>query len=194
MILPNHYSVEQHAGDPFAAFDPATNTISLQGESAPFVPLAVYKCLTKMAIAIMPPQFLPDFEHTIRWLRNPNHEDGATDIAASALCKVLFQPGPMQTDAGWCLLLGRRSPDAMIPDALFILTIANQSFQIMVPCSPGDKHLVGHKVPLPEYPAFHGFGYEFGEPYGSTLNLSSPMRQRVTVSASMRSDHAAKVT
>lgn len=190
----DHYSIEQHAGNPFAAFDPATNTIALQAESPPFVPLAVFKCLTKMAIAIMPPQFLPKFEHTIRWLRNPRHADGAADIAASALCKMLFQPGPMRNDAGWCLLLGRRSPDAMIPDALFILTIANQSFQIMVPCSPGDNHWVGQKVPLPEYPAFYGFGYEFGEPYSRTLNLSSPDRQRITVSASMRSDHATKVT
>ena len=189
----DRFSIEQCEGDPFATFDAPTNTLALEGQSAPFVPLAVYKCLTKMAIAIMPPPFLPRFEHTLRWLKNPNHSDGANAISSAALCKLLFQPGPMRTDAGWCLLLGRRSPDAMIPDVLFVLTIANQSFQIMVPCSPGDNHWVGKQVPLPEYPAFYGFGYEFGEPYGSTLSLSSPARQRITVTASMHSDSATKI-
>jgi len=42
-------------------YRPAANMLALQGESAPFVPFAVYMCLTKMAIAIVPPQSLPNF-------------------------------------------------------------------------------------------------------------------------------------
>jgi hypothetical protein len=77
-----------------------TNTLSLSAESQPLVPLAAYKCLVKMAIAIMPPRFLPMFEHTIRWLLNPDHADGAADVAASAKCNFQFQPGPMPHPQG----------------------------------------------------------------------------------------------
>lgn len=177
--------IKQYADDPLSKFDEGTATIDMGGKSAPFTPLAVYKSLTKMALAIMPPAFLPNFAHTIDWIKKKDHAVGAADVAASAKCRFMFQPGPMPPDYGHCTLLGRKSPDALIPYMLFSLTMANQTFQIMVPCTPGDNHLVGHKVAMPEYPAYYGFGYEYEEPVGTTLDLASPDKVRIQISGSL---------
>lgn len=188
----DRFEIRQYEDDPFASFDWATNTLTMSAESQPLVPLAVYKCLTKMAIAVMPPRFLPIFVDTINWLKNPNHAEGAADVAASAKCNIQIQPGPMRTDAAWCLLLSRKDPNALLPETIFVLSIANHSFQIMIPCSPGNNHLIGHKVPLPEYPAFYGLGYEFGEPSTIRRDLSSPVRQRIMLSGSIHVEVAIK--
>jgi hypothetical protein len=181
------FKVEQYYDDPFASIDVATKTVTMASESQPCTPLAIYKCFTKMAIAIMPPHFLHDYRQTIAWLMNGLHEEGAADVASMAKCLFQFQPGP-QPNTGRCLLFKKRIPNTLIPDTIFVLTVGNQSFQIMIPCLPCDNALVGKSVPLPTYPAFYGMGYEFGEPHTKTWNLSSTQRQRIPISISLTAE------
>lgn len=185
--------IKQYADDPLSKLDTTNSTINLTGKSSPLTPLAVYKSLTKMALAVMPPAYLQMFAHTIDWIKNKNHTLGAADVAASAMCRFTFQPGPMPPDYGHCTLLLRKSPDALVPYMLFVLTMANQTFQIMVPCTPRDNNLVGHKIAMPEYPAYYGIGYEYGEPTGTTLDLTSPNKVRIPISGSLTGDEI-KVT
>ena len=179
--------IEQYESDPFATYDAERGVLDLQGESQPFVPIAAYKSLVKMGLAVMPPEHFRHFGHAVNWIKNQNHEDWAADVGASAQCCFLFQPGPIPPEHAWCMLLGRRAHDAVLPHMLFILTVANQSFQVMLPCSPGDNHWVGHRLELPVYPAFYGFGYEFGEPQRGNIPLSSPTKQPIRVSGSLSS-------
>lgn len=148
--------------------------IELGDELAPFIPLAVYKSLTKMALAVMPPAYLPKFAHAVDWIKRKNHAVGAAQVAGSAKCRFIFQPGPMPPDYSHCTLLVRKSPDALIPYMLFSLTMGNQTFQIMVPWTHCDNHLVGHTFVMPEFPAYYGHGYKFGGPVATTLDLASP--------------------
>ena len=180
--------ITQIVGDPLAVHDPVTNTIDITSSSQPLVPIAVYKSLVKMAIAIMPPGELPNFKHTIEWVQKTDHKEWAADVAASAICVAQFLPGPQPTDFGWGILFRRRHPSAKLPYMIFVVRFGNQSFQIMIPCSPRDNHWVGERVEMPLYPAFYGLGHEYGELMRSRLPLSSAEPTSVDISLSFTSD------
>src|SRR5262245_31176091 len=71
----NWIEIKQYESDPFATYDAERGVVDLQGESQPFVPIAAYKSLVKMGLAIMPLEHFRHFEHVVIWLRNRNHED-----------------------------------------------------------------------------------------------------------------------
>ena len=180
-VMGDQSEMTERVDGPLSESDKKAETFATSDQSVSFTPLAVYKSLTKMALAVMPPAYLPKFRHTIDWIRKKNHAVGAAEVAGSAKCRFIFQPGPMPPDYYHCTLLVRKSPDALIPYMLFCLTMANQTFQIMVPQTPCDNHLVGQKFAMPEYPAYYGYGYKFGDPMGTTLDLAAPDRVRIEI-------------
>jgi hypothetical protein len=176
--------------DPLVTWDPATKTLSVTAHTQPHVPLAVFKALTKMALAIMPAADLQHFHHAIARVRDPDHAKDSADFALSAKCYLTFLPGPMPPDIGWVRLLRRRAADAELPYMLLVTQFRNAAMQIMVPCCPLDNHWVGQKVRFPPYPVFYGYGYHWGEPTREVRDLSSPVRQSIPFRGQLKSDEA----
>jgi hypothetical protein len=179
--------MQNYLSDNIIQIRPEVNEILIKAETQPFVPLAVFKCFAKMAISVMPEADVPDYGHTINWIMNPDHSVDSEHFKWLT-CYNTFQPGPMPKSFGWSLLLKRKSDKTLLPSMVYVVTTMNQSFQIMLPCSHKDNHLIGQRVPIPPYPSFAGLDYDFGVPIRKPLDLSSPNKTRVTVSIETKSD------
>jgi len=53
--------------------DDVDKSFTIKAERKPYTPIAVYKCFAKMALSIMPPDYLPYFKNTLDWIREENH-------------------------------------------------------------------------------------------------------------------------
>lgn len=184
--------MQNYLTDNIVALRPEENAMVVSAETQPFVPIAAFKCFAKMALSVMPETDVPDYGHTISWILNPDHAVDAEHFKWLT-CYNTFLPGPMQPGFGWSLLLKRKDDAALLPSMIYIVTTMNQSFQIMLPCSHKDNHLIGNKVQIPSYPSFAGLDYEFGVPVRNALPLGSPDRMRIAVSLETKADSMTKV-
>ena len=120
--------------------DEANKTVRLTLDRPAYVPMGVFKCLVKMAIAIMPPEEEQKCDHLKKWILRPTH---TFESYAYRPLRVLYQlaPGPLPNDRVACYLL-RRKPDSA-DDCLymqFILLLSNHVLQIALP-----MHVEDHK-------------------------------------------------
>jgi hypothetical protein len=102
-----------------------------------FVPIAVYKCLTKMALTLMPEEELDNFSDTFKWIKEKQHKDSNyvfdSLISFYSYSRVQF---PFIT----AILLKRKEQIKRdIPYIIFRLTYANFSFQTYIPLCRLDK-------------------------------------------------------
>lgn len=119
--------------------DEASRTVKLTLDRPAYVPMGVFKCLVKMAIAIMPPEEESKCAHLKKWILEPIHS------FESYRCRPLsihyqFAPGPLPNDRVACWLL-RRKPERA-DDCLymqFILQLSNHVFQIALPMHVEDR-------------------------------------------------------
>jgi len=122
--------------------DEATNTVKLTLDRPSYVPMGVFKCLVKMAIAVMPPEEEKRCAHLKKWILLPEHTFESYPYKP---LQVLYQfvPGPLPNDRVSLWLL-RRKPERA-DDCLymqFILQLSNHVFQIALPMHVEDrKHL-----------------------------------------------------
>ncbi len=140
--------IENHEGDSIAEFQETEKTITIKAKRASYIPIAVYKCLTKMALTIMPEEHLEDFQLTLDWI---NEEDHKTSPISFPSLKVLFSlasgahPYPFTTIA----LLNRKedAPDN-VPHMVALLAYGNFAFQIWLPLSRKDASLADKNVTM----------------------------------------------
>lgn len=96
-----------------------------------FVPIAVYKALVRMAIALMPRDELTEFKPVIDWLLEKD-----SNIRPETLCsKVLHVVIPAFPEPDTvCAVLARRHTDELdLPYMVFVLLFSNYAFQVFVP-------------------------------------------------------------
>lgn len=98
-----------------------------------FVPIAVYKCLTKMALTIMPEEELHNFSNTFEWINELKH-DNSRFVFDSLLLVYSESETPLPLRA--TLFKRKHNVQKDIPYNIFRLTYATFSFQIYIPlCS-----------------------------------------------------------
>jgi hypothetical protein len=119
--------------------DEANRTVRLTLDRPAYVPMGVFKCLVKMAIAIMPPEEEQKCDHLKKWILLPTHTFESYPYQP---LRVLYQfaPGPLPNDRVVCCLL-RRKPDSA-DDCLymqFMLQLSNHVFQIALPMHVEDR-------------------------------------------------------
>jgi hypothetical protein len=104
-----------------------------------FVPIAVYKCLTKMALTIMPEKELNNFSNTLKWIKEKKH-DNSNYVFESLL--IFYSYSKVQFPFISAILMKRKeSIDNGMPNFIFRLTYANFSFQTYIPlCSLDSAH------------------------------------------------------
>lgn len=179
--------INQRSEDSLAHLDAGAEPgLEIATPSQQFVPLAVFKCLSKMGLAIMPIADLCNFCETIDWIRQTEHAKRADRFSGVASCYHSFLPGTMAPDFVWTRLWRRKSPGADLPFMLFVVVFANQALQIMIPGSLCDNHWVGTPVVLPPDPVFYGWDYDHGAPMRETIPLASAKKEPIYFSALYR--------
>jgi hypothetical protein len=122
--------------------DPLPRSISTR----PYVPIAAFKALTRMALACLPRAELATFEAAIEWVNNPDHEFDARAFGPlSCVLHLYAAPFP----APWAILSLRGDHDVRVPYALFHLGDGCAMFQVVVPLCSRDEDLDGQTLVIP---------------------------------------------
>lgn len=172
--------ISQTDDDPICTIEDSEIVISV--ESPTLIPIAVYKCFTKMALSVMPEQYLPDLQDTISWVRRADHEWLSEEFSWLTSYHS-FIPGPIDSKYGFVCLLKRRQNEAELPYMLFVVAFTNQAFQIMLPCCHMDNQLIGKNVAIPWFPFGRDFHPEFGPPRRAVIPLGTSTATRAELSA-----------
>lgn len=133
--------------------DHAAKTIRRVGEVPTHIPMAVFKCLVKMAISIMPPVEVCNFKETIAWITTKKH----SNFYSSSTGKKLFVryrmiPGFNVTKFPCCQLFRRKASAWRGPYMLFLLTYGCFSYLIEVPTTHDATYHHVATIPFPVLP------------------------------------------
>jgi hypothetical protein len=183
--------VSETAGDRFTRINPEQKQAIFTTETQKFVPLAVYKCFTKIALSLMPEAELAHYGETMKWVMNPDHKHDAW-LFKDLSCYRQMTPGPFPDAFGFVELLKRRSVQLDLPYMVLVVGTQNLNFQIYPPLCDLDVHLNGKEIRIPRFPAGFGAGYRYGETAITQMNLSSPNEITVGVTTDMRAESMTK--
>ncbi len=152
--------------------DEINKTVTLKAIRATYIPIAIYKCLTKMALTIMEENELINYENALEWINEEQH-DKSRFIIDNLKCIFSFTPGPLPHDFTTCTLFKRKDDHVdNVPYMIFLLAYGNYTFQIYLPMSSkdcGNGELVS--IPTP-----YDFKNEFGAPIYKILDFSSKLK------------------
>jgi hypothetical protein len=132
-------NVHMRVNDARHELDEATKSVKLTLERQPYVPMGVFKCLVKMAIAVMPPEEEQRCAHLKKWILLPDHTFESYPYKPLSII-YQFVPGPLPNDQVSYWLL-RRKPERA-DDCLyiqFVLQLSNHVFQIALPMHVEDR-------------------------------------------------------
>jgi hypothetical protein len=138
--------------DVITKFDEINKTITFEALGPSYRPIAIYKCLTKMALTIMPEEYLDKFKATMSWINEPDHEKSPHDFKSLyALFSIATGSKPF-----WFVTasLFKRKDDApdKVPYMFLLLAYGNFTFQIYLPLCPEDKQYSGDKFSMILFP------------------------------------------
>jgi len=124
-------------------------TLSLNTDK--FIPIGVYKCLTKMALTIMPETEVVLFDRTFKWLQEEKHSE--TEFRLDNLWVIYSQLTEDMTFPHMSVnLLKRRSISSpLLPSFIFRLSYFKFSFQIYLPLCDLD---IGKKFTIHDFKYF----------------------------------------
>jgi hypothetical protein len=132
--------IKNHENNEFTKINFDDNTITINGFRQPYVPIAVFKCLVKIAISIIPYDLLIYFEDTKKWLLEDSHKDTKYDIQPIFTLLTLI-PG-VRPFGDLSITVARRKDDSVkVPFMQMAIYFGNLGFQIIVPCKIKNIHL-----------------------------------------------------
>lgn len=100
------------------------------------IPVDAYKGLVKIAIALMPASDLEEYEETVEWVANPDHDFDLNvfrDLTCVGWLTNLPSPHP------WTILATRIAPDQPWPGRLLFLGIGRVILQVAIPMGQLDE-------------------------------------------------------
>jgi hypothetical protein len=153
-----------------------TSEVKLVVNNQPYIPIHVFKCLMKMAIAIMPKEVLPKLDLAIKFIQN---EVTLNDLPKVEFlkCAMDFIPAPMLVNSPIAIVYKRKNPEGLLPEFVFKLCYKQLTMQILVPFSTGDNHLYKnkHKGVILFAPNLIPFEVirQFGSPQRKIVNFNS---------------------
>ncbi|MES2238809.1 MAG: HNH endonuclease [Bacteroidota bacterium] len=162
--------VESHDGErEIFEFDEINKTVTLKAIRATYIPIAIYKCLTKMALTIIDEDELVNYENTLEWINEEEHENSRFKVS-NLKCFYSFTPGPLPHNFTTCVLFKRKENNIdNVPYMIFLLAYGNYTFQIYVPLSKKDSG----DIEFTAIPNPFDFENEFGTPKYRLLDFSS---------------------
>jgi len=121
-------------------------TISADLTTQPYVPVRLLKCLTKMALAIMPEADLVHCARPLEWIRGANDEQGLEDVREGmtflSFLPIVF-PRPMAS------LFKRTTLDHPMPAYIFCVGVASLLLQSYLPLCSLDDLWSGRQIASP---------------------------------------------
>ena len=143
---------DSHLADGFEAF--ALPWVEGRGE-AQAVPVAAWKGLVRLALAVAPASELHHFGDTAEWVANPEHSLDAGLLRGEG-CHVYVTPAPVASP--FVALARRVGDEGRWPYALFFLGSGRAVFQTHLPLCPLDEDLDDPAVRGPELSMTVGSG------------------------------------
>ena len=137
-----------------------------------YYPIAVYKCLIKMALTLIPEEELCNFKNTLDWICKDSFIDDGYNLN-NLLCFFAFAPGIYRNNFIQAWLLKRKDNISNVPYVLFVLMFRNYFFQVWLPLSSKDSHLMRQKVDLSYFPTPFDDYCPYGEIRRMLFDLSS---------------------
>lgn len=138
--------------------DNITTTIDIEnkkiirtGTVPSYTPIAVFKCLVKMAITLMPEKEIENFRETINWILNKKHSN-YYDADKKLLVWYKMIPGFNVTKYPACLLYRRKTHISKVPYMLFSLTYGCFSYFLEIPTSKENESHCNMNIPFPPIP------------------------------------------
>ncbi|EPJ3803465.1 HNH endonuclease [Morganella morganii] len=148
--------------------DVKNKTLTYIFEVEPHIPAAVYKCLVKIGISIIPECEVANFKHTIQWINNPNH---SRHFLKPLTLLSSFIPGPKPNKKLTIFVLKKLDLVSTKPSYLLVMGFGNLTYQIIVP-SDLDTKLGGpdlvFRVPTP-----FDKGWQYGPPQKNVVDLTN---------------------
>ncbi|MCK9420162.1 MAG: hypothetical protein M0R70_12365 [Nitrospirae bacterium] len=112
----------------------------------PYIPSAVYKCLAKIALSVMPNEELFFFRKAISWVRSENH----AKIISPQVVIITFAPGRYTKPA--LIVLRRKHNNANVPYCILVIGFGNFVFQLIVPSDKDGISGQTIKLKMPRFP------------------------------------------
>lgn len=142
-------------------YDKEAGTIRVKQIMPAFTPVAIYKCLVKMAIGLMPDSELSHFRETIEWICEDNHN--LTKFRFEELWFLFGSASTLENYSGISALVLRRKiiDDNKIPYMIFRLTYANFVFHVPIPLSIFPD--TGNWQDIPYMPTLCDLEFGFGK-------------------------------
>lgn len=172
-LAPDGLKVQERIDDKIFEIDKENHKLIIHAHKQPYIPVGVFKCLTKMAIAIMPDDELANFIGTIEWLLEPDHQISRFKFSP-LVALYSFMPGPNPHRGIKLFLFRRKSDNTEVPYMVFVVAFSNYMFQIHVPSMTKDQILFGKEITLTFFPTPFDIDKPFGEIQRRHLDLSSP--------------------
>lgn len=148
----NVVTIELHEDDELVTIDEENKIVTFKAKRASYVPIAIHKCLTKMALTVMPESELTHFKGTMAWI---NEEDHLTSPVTVKFLPLLMSIASGQHPYSFvtCGLFKRKATPANdVPYAIFLLAYANYFFQIYLPFCSEDALLEGREAKMVHIP------------------------------------------
>lgn len=128
-------------------------------QPASTLPMAAYKNLARMALAMVPEVELDYLPDTIEWVLNPDHDlDSHSFEGLGAYLHVPTVP----RRSPWAALARRRRDDVPLPYLLFFVGTPDVVFEVPVPLCLRDEDLEGEAILLPRVAAPDGLHHGVG--------------------------------
>jgi len=147
-LLDSGLNIQDHEGDEIIELDEEKKQIKITATRATYTPIAIYKCLTKIALTVMPENELGKFKNAMAWLFEEKHDESKYNLNALILL-FSFAPGIHPFDFQTCMLFKRKDNHKdNVPYMLFLLTYSNFAFQIYLPLCSEDKKFFGKQFTI----------------------------------------------
>ena len=132
-----------------------------EGDVAPSgsISVAAFKGLVKLAISVMPVDQLDDYEETIDWVGNPDHD---FDLSVFRDMACVIHPVSSPFPASWSALAEKTEEGEAWPSMLYFLGLKRVILQITVPLGRRDDELEIPTSSLPDVlpPSPFGLGFD----------------------------------
>jgi len=164
-------SIRSSMDNEIATIEDCKTQLIIHGHRQPYNPRSVYKCLVKMALSVMPEEEIINFRDTLSWLNIENTENDKIETN-SLVCFHSFTPGGHPFPWITAILLKRKRDDLLLPYMAFFISFSNYTFQIFVPFSQRDSHILNQKIQLFFFPNIHHDTSKYGNVSYRLLNFS----------------------
>ncbi|MEB0261779.1 hypothetical protein [Mucilaginibacter sp. 10I4] len=111
-------------------FDKENKQTIVKYTKAPYTPLHVYKALLKMALSVVDPKHLPDYNFAFEFLRTKKHDEkfsGFAILIRSTMSLTFQFPSPT------VMIFRKKDANAKLFSHIFLLYAQNSIFQIIMP-------------------------------------------------------------